>query len=59
MIVGGKENNRNYVMDFVKMENILIEKGFDKLNSIIEFNSSHSEYFWSRQFPDAFEYLFN
>lgn len=48
------------VPDMLRMKNLLLNKGIDSTNCSynIKTDGAHSEWFWKREFPAAFEFLF-
>ncbi|MCK6610440.1 MAG: hypothetical protein L6Q78_05305 [Bacteroidia bacterium] len=48
------------VPDMLRMKNLLLGKGIDSANCsyTVKTDGAHSEWFWKREFPAAFEFLF-
>lgn len=48
------------VPDMLRMRNLLLSKGIDSTNCsyTVKTDGAHSEWFWKREFPAAFEFLF-
>ena len=58
--LGGTSEDESLVEKLQQMEALLLKKGFPKENlrlKIVE-GGTHSETFWSREFPEAFQWLF-
>ncbi len=54
---GGSES-QSMVPDMNKMVNLMRDKGFGKIKSVIQTDGNHQEWFWKREFPAAYDYLF-
>jgi predicted alpha/beta superfamily hydrolase len=59
MIAGAQEGG-NQVKDTERMADLLLEKGLtaDRLISKIHADGAHSEWYWAREFPAAYKWLF-
>jgi hypothetical protein len=42
-----------------KMVQLLNAKGYDKMKSAVKEDGTHQEWFWNREFPSAYDYLFS
>jgi len=58
--VAGLNESTDMVSDIQNVTNALIQQGFDaaQLNTVIRTDGAHSEWFWKREYPDAFTWLF-
>jgi predicted alpha/beta superfamily hydrolase len=58
--VAGTAESENMISHLFKMKQILLNKGLseEKLHLKIVKDGEHNEAFWSREFPEAFEWLF-
>ena len=56
---GGSENNPTTVSNMNKMVQLLNAKGYDKMKSAVKEDGTHQEWFWNREFPFAYDYLFS
>lgn len=58
--VGGTSEGPAMVPDLKKMEELLLKKGLPRGNLKVKIvaGGEHNEAFWSREFPEAFEWLF-
>ncbi|OPZ96840.1 MAG: enterobactin/ferric enterobactin esterase [Bacteroidetes bacterium ADurb.Bin408] len=58
--VAGLNESTTMVSDIQDVTNKLILQGFPaaNLNTVIKTDGEHSEWFWKREFPDAFIWLF-
>jgi predicted alpha/beta superfamily hydrolase len=54
---GGSES-QSMVPDMNKMVNIMKANGFDKTKSVVQPDGNHQEWFWKREYPAAYNYLF-
>ena len=54
---GGSES-QSMVPDMSKMVDKLHTKGFNKMKSVVQQDGNHQEWFWKREFPAAYDYLF-
>lgn len=61
LMCGTQEGNGSVVTDMQQMYNTLISSGFNaqELNFVTKSDGQHSEWFWKREFPDAYQWLFN
>lgn len=59
--LGGAAESESMVPDMLKMKALLLKKNFPQENFIIRIveEGAHNEAFWSREFPDAFQWLFS
>ncbi|OWY19980.1 T9SS C-terminal target domain-containing protein [Sphingobacteriales bacterium UPWRP_1] len=59
LLAGGLEGY-SMVPDMLMMYNTLLDSGFtpDELFYLVEPDGTHSEWFWNREFPDAYQWLF-
>ena len=59
LLAGGQESS-GMVPDMLKMEDTLLANGFStaELRTIVKQDGQHSEWFWAREFPEAFKWLF-
>ena len=55
---GGSESNPTVVPNMNKMVDLLRLIGYDKIKSLVQADGTHQEWFWNREFPSAYEYLF-
>jgi predicted alpha/beta superfamily hydrolase len=59
-LLGGELEGGNMVANLNKMEDILLDGGFgaEELKKQTHSDGQHSEWYWAREFPDAYEWLF-
>jgi hypothetical protein len=60
-ILAGEKESDDLVEDVNKMKDILVKKGVDNnhLKVVYKPDGKHAEWFWSREFPEAVQWLFN
>lgn len=58
---GGTAEDESLVSNLQKMQELLLKKGLPQENVILKITegSGHNEAFWSKEFPEAYEWLFN
>ena len=56
--VGGALENVNLVPNMIRMVDQLRYKGYTKIKYLVELDGVHQEWFWNREFPKAYEYLY-
>lgn len=56
--VCGARESSSMVTDMDKMVNLLRVLGYQNIKSVVKDDGTHSEWFWKREFPDAYRYLF-
>lgn len=58
--IAGQFESASMVSDINEMENTLLNAGYesDELMKHIHADGAHSEWYWAREFPDAYEWLF-
>ena len=56
--VGGALENVNLVPNMIRMVDQLRYKGYTKIKYLVELDGVHQEWFWGREFPKAYEYLY-
>jgi metallo-beta-lactamase class B len=58
--VSGATESKNMVPDMKRMDSLLIAKGLDSSSRFltVKADGAHSEWFWKREFPAAFNFLF-
>ncbi len=58
--VAGDNESNSMVPDMMEMYNTLVEEGYedDEMYFISHADGQHSEWFWAREFPDVYEWLF-
>lgn len=58
--LGGTSEGEDMVSDLLKMNELLIKKGLPQENLKVKIvqEGEHNEGFWSKEFPEAFEWLF-
>jgi len=58
--VAGQNESTAMVSDIQDVSNALIQQGFasSQLNTVIRTDGEHSEWFWKREFADAYTWLF-
>ena len=54
---GGSES-QSMVPDMNKTVNMMKANGFDKTKSVVQTDGNHQEWFWKREYPAAYNYLF-
>ncbi len=61
MLAGMQEGNGSVVADVNQMESALLNNGFenDELNKAFHNDGQHSEWYWAREFPWAYLWLFD
>ena len=61
MLAGYPEDNGSVVADVNKMETVLFNNGFSssEFNKAFHADGAHSEWYWAREFPWAYLWLFN
>jgi metallo-beta-lactamase class B len=59
LLAGGQESNA-MVPDMLAMRDTLLGHGFSagELRTVVKSDGQHSEWFWAREFPEAFKWLF-
>lgn len=59
--VAGHNESEDMIPDIQHMQQILLQKGVDASNIKVvdELDGAHSEWFWAREYPDAYEWLFD
>jgi alpha-amylase len=60
MVMGGREGDTPevYVRDAQRMADTLRAAGFTGVESVVRPDGAHSEWFWRREFPAAYQWLF-
>lgn len=60
-LIAGTHEGGNQVSDMIAMVNILLEKslGFSQLFHETHQGATHSEWYWVREFPKAYQFLFS
>jgi predicted alpha/beta superfamily hydrolase len=60
-MLGGEQESASLIQQMETMENTLQEAGFDDSEIILVTHSDgqHSEWYWRREFPDAYAWLFS
>ncbi|MEM1319820.1 MAG: alpha/beta hydrolase-fold protein [Bacteroidota bacterium] len=60
MLAGGQEGGGSVVTAINRMYDTLLVAGFDmeELQQVVKSDGQHSEWFWAREFPAAYEWLF-
>jgi len=58
--VAGHNESSGMIPDILQMQEILLQQGVDQSNVKVvdELDGAHSEWFWAREYPDAYEWLF-
>ena len=58
--VAGDNESNSMVPDMMEMYNNLVEEGYDndEMYFISHSDGQHSEWFWAREFPDVYDWLF-
>ncbi|HEX5112131.1 MAG TPA: alpha/beta hydrolase-fold protein, partial [Saprospiraceae bacterium] len=58
--VAGHNESSGMIPDILHMQEILLQQGVDQANVKVvdELDGAHSEWFWAREYPDAYEWLF-
>ncbi len=58
--VAGHNESSGMIPDILHMQEILVAQGVDASNVKVvdELDGAHSEWFWAREYPDAYEWLF-
>lgn len=59
LLAGGQESS-SMVPDMLAMRDTLLANGFtgNELRTVVKSDGQHSEWFWAREFPEAFKWLF-
>lgn len=59
-LLGGELEAGNMVNNLNLMEGILLDEGFgnEEVNKVTHADGQHSEWYWAREFPAAYEWLF-
>ena len=59
--VAGKNESSTNIADMTAMYNALVQEGQDinEMFFLSEPDGAHSEWFWAREYPDAYEWLFD
>ncbi|CAF0771396.1 unnamed protein product [Brachionus calyciflorus] len=58
MVCGEQEGSISMVDNMFKMVDRLTLKGYNNLNYFVRSYGTHSEWFWNKEFPNAFDWLF-
>jgi alpha-amylase len=60
IVMGGQEGDapERYVRDAQRMADTLRAAGFTGVESVVRPDGAHSEWFWRREFPAAYQWLF-
>ncbi|MCB0640824.1 MAG: alpha/beta hydrolase, partial [Phaeodactylibacter sp.] len=60
-LLAGSQEGGNMAANAYRLENLLHKVGFtvSQIALVIKEDGSHSEWFWAREFPDAYIWLFN
>lgn len=60
-LAGFPEGNGSVVSDVNQMESVLLNNGFGdaELNKLFHADGQHSEWYWAREFPGAYVWLFS
>jgi len=58
--VAGHNESSGMIPDILHMQQILLKQGVDQSNVKVddEADGAHSEWFWAREYPDAYKWLF-
>ena len=54
----GSRESDSMVPDMINMMNTLSIKGYTNIKSSISQDGTHNEFYWRREFPTAFEWLY-
>ncbi len=59
-MIAGQNESSSMVPDLLRMENTLRNAGFGdaEINRIVHPDGAHSEWYWAREFSDAYQWLF-
>jgi len=59
-LLAGEQESTTMVPNLITMKNTLLEVGFDtsEVRIITHPDGQHSEWYWAREFPDAYRWLF-
>ena len=60
-LLGGQNESASLVPDINRMEDLLHAEGFDndEIQKAIHADGAHSEWYWAREFPTAYKWLFD
>ena len=60
-LLGGKQESASMIRDMEKMVNTLKTVGFtdEEILMVTDDDGAHSEWYWRREFPDAYTWLYN
>ena len=58
--VAGHNESSGMIPDILHMQELLLQQGVDQSNVKVvdELDGAHSEWFWAREYPDAYQWLF-
>ena len=59
-MIAGQNESSSMVPDLLEMENTMLDVGFldSEIMLLVHPDGAHSEWYWAREFPDAYEWLF-
>ncbi len=59
--VAGHNESEDMIPDILNMQQLLLKQGVDQSNIKVvdEADGAHSEWFWAREYPDAYKWLFD
>ena len=59
--VAGQNESQTMIPKMMEMYDLLLSEGMDEsnLHFVNEADGAHSEWFWAREYPDAYEWLFD
>jgi predicted alpha/beta superfamily hydrolase len=59
--VAGHNESQDMIPDILQMQQLLLKQGVDPSNIKVvdELDGAHSEWFWAREYPDAYQWLFD